>query len=246
MPGFTYKVTFEFPDDHPHVTSFRDYQLRELIATTLTLEVDKLAREMSSNGPGAQVAYRVDLSSQSPDATRATEVPAPLEPMKTYTPDRRTSDPGGELERPYQIDIDARHSVIHQPETKTRRAMCGNCGIRYEITDDPVENHHRAMQHKTVCGKGGAVYTEPQREQFLKEFSEQPMQRAFAERAAAALAAGADPEALRITGVSIFTPGPEAPQARAIAAAELGAQAAEAIRQMAPPRRWWQFWRWFE
>ena len=77
-----------------------------------------------------------------------TPMPAPvapgreLEPMKTYR-----GEAGGELERPYQIDIDARHSVIHQPETKTRRATCGNCGVKYEITDDPEENHHRALRH---------------------------------------------------------------------------------------------------
>jgi len=244
MPGFTYKVTFEFPDDHPTVTSFRDYQLRESIGKNLTLQVEQLAREMSTNGPSGQVACRVDYSSQAPDAPAATE----LQPMKTYTPDRRATDPGGELERPYQIDIDARHSVIHQPETKTRRAMCGNCGERYEITDDPVENHHRAMQHKAVCGKGGAMYTEAQREQLLKEFSDQPMQRAFAERAAAALAAGEDPEALKLTGVSIFTPAPQPAPAREIEAGELGRDAAEAIREAIreQPRRWWQFWRWFE
>ena len=72
------------------------------------------------------------------------------------------------------------------------------------------------------------------------------MQREFAERAAAALAAGADPQVLKLTGVSIFTPAPAPARAREIAAAELGEQAAEAIREMAPPRRWWQFWRWFE
>jgi hypothetical protein len=181
--------------------------------------------------------------------------PAPLKQLEPTGGDRgaavrlaRNEPTGpGAMERPYQIDIDARHSVIHQPEAKApRRATCANCGMRYEITDDPVENHHRAMRHKDVCGKGSAIYTEPQRAQLLEELQNQPMQRLFRERAAAELAAGADPDMLAITGVSILTPAPQ-PDRLEIAAAELGEQAAEAIRRMAPaPRRWWQFWRWFE
>lgn len=180
-----------------------------------------------------------------PDGTPMPFTPPP-EPMTIYTPDRRAGDPGGALERPYQIDIDARHSVIHQPEAKTRHAMCGQCGTRYEISDDPVENHHRAMRHKVTCGKANVdQYSEPQRAALLEDFHSQPMQVSFRERAAAALAAGTDPEVLKLTGVSIF--GDDNPRAAALR--ELGAAAAESIRKMAPPappRRWWKFWRWFE
>jgi hypothetical protein len=175
--------------------------------------------------------------------------PAPLKQLEPTAGDvrlARSEQTGpGAMERPYQIDIDARHSVIHQPEAKApRRATCANCGIRYEITDDPIENHHRAMRHKDVCGKGSAIYTEPQRAQLLEEFQNQPMQRLFRERAAAELAAGADPDMLAITGVSILTPAPQ-PERPQITAAEDDA-AVEKFDALMNPRRWWQFWRWFE
>lgn len=167
-------------------------------------------------------------------------------------------DPGGgPIEPSYQIDIDARHSVIHQPEEKKpRRAMCGNCGTKYELTDDPEENHHRAMRHKLECSKGNAMYTEPQRAALVDDFQNQPMQVEFRRREAAALASGADPDLLRITGVSILGPDPlpehfvslgrltelriEDPELYPFTVEDLAAAMTK------PPARWWQFWRWFE
>jgi hypothetical protein len=150
------------------------------------------------------------------------------------------------IERPEVIHIDARHAVIHQREGKSpRTTMCANCGIRYELTDDPAENHRRAYAHKAECTPpAGTIYGEEQRAQLLAEFHDQPMQRAFRERAAAALAAGVNPEKLKLTGVSLFE---EHPQVTALR--QLGAAASDAINEIAPPRpprRWWQFWRWFE
>jgi hypothetical protein len=157
----------------------------------------------------------------------------------------------GALDRPGQINIDARHAQIHEaPKGKQKLATCGNCGSRYEITDDPLENHHRAMRHKLDCGKGELVlgpWSEDERQRHISDFQNQPMQRLFRDRAMSELEAGADPARLQLTGVDIFAPAPQSPEAREIAAAELGAQAAEAIRQWQPkPRpRWWQFWKWF-
>lgn len=163
----------------------------------------------------------------------------------------RIRERGGAVERPYQIDIDARHSVIHPPEEKpARRATCGNCGVKYEITDDPEENHHRAMRHKLTCGKGDVdQYSEPQRAALLDDFHNQPMQRLFAERAAAELAAGADPARLKLTGVSIFgdAPQPARPEIAAAPDPELyPGTVDQLIEACTAPRRWWQFWRWFE
>lgn len=156
----------------------------------------------------------------------------------------------GAIERAGEINIDARHAVIHQPpEAKTRRAMCGNCGVRYEITDDPVENHHRAMRHKITCGKGDVdQYSEPQRQELLSDFHNQPMQVEFRRREAAAIAAGVPPEVLKITGVSVFGPTPQPAPAREIAAPELypGTVGELAAAMTKPPAKWWQFWRWFE
>lgn len=161
----------------------------------------------------------------------------------------RIPDRGGAMERPYQIDIDARHSVIHQPEEKAqRRATCGNCGVKYEITEDPEENHHRAMRHKLTCGKGDVdQYSGPQLAALLEDFHNQPMQVEFRRRAAAELEAGADPDRLRLTGVSIFTeaPQPARPQIEAAGPELYPGNVDELIAAVTAPRRWWHFWRWF-
>jgi hypothetical protein len=171
--------------------------------------------------------------------------------LQAATGELARTERGGGIERGGEINIDARHAIIHQPETKTRRAMCGNCGARYDITDDPIENHHRAMRHKLTCGKGDVdLYSDPQRQELLSEFENQPMQKLFRERAAAELAAGADPNRLKLTGVSIFTPAPAQTAPRAIAGTadpELyPGSVEELIEACTAPRRWWQFWRWFE
>lgn len=184
-----------------------------------------------------------DMWSNQPELREAeTEV---IENPLPETELQKTSGPSA-IERPEVIHIDARHAVIHQREGKPpRTTMCANCGIRYEITDDPTENHRRAYQHKAECRPpAGTIYGEEQRTQLLAEFHDQPMQRAFRERAAAALEAGVSPETLRLTGVSLFEEHP-----RVAALRQLGAAAAAAVNEVAPPRpprRWWQFWRWFE
>ena len=143
------------------------------------------------------------------------------------------------LERPEQINIDARHAVIHQTELgKAKYARCGNCGTRYEITDDATENHHRAMEHKQECGKGSAKYTEEQRHGLLDEFRDQPMQRLFRERLALEIEAGADPNRLELTGVDPLAPPP--------ARRQIGFIKDDVVRMLTTPRRWYQFWRWFE
>lgn len=164
--------------------------------------------------------------------------------------------PAGTLEKADQITIDARQQVnIHEsPESKrTRAAMCGDCGEKYELTGDPTENHRRAMRHKQVCSR--RAETDAEQARLINEFQNQPMQREFRERAAAALAEGADPAMMKLTGVPVFED-PEMVRQRAIAAAarrELPApelydgtveDLAAAITKT--PRRWWQFWRWFE
>lgn len=258
MPDFVYKVLFRFPEEHPTVLTMPEDLLRENIGRNLSSDVDRLARQMSSNGPEAEVAYRVDYSSETlepPESTRITPAPgdgrlaqleSKLPPPAKYHMYEDTG--GGPLERPYQIDIDARHSTINQPETKTRRAMCGNCGARYEITDDPIENHHRAMRHKETCGKADVdQYSEPQRQELLSDFHNQPMQRLFAERAAAEIAAGADPDKLKLTGVSILAPLQTPARPEIAAGPELyPGTVDELIEACTAPRRWWQFWRWFE
>lgn len=139
---------------------------------------------------------------------------------------------GGELDRPDQINIDARRQTIHERPDKTKYARCGQCLTRYEITDDPTENHHRAMRHKITCGKGDVdQYSEPQRAQLLEEFHRQPMQTAYRERAAAELAAGADPQRMKLIGVS---PCPTCE----------GSHAEKDCPHVAQPVRWWQFWKW--
>lgn len=163
------------------------------------------------------------------------------------------TDAPGELEKPDQINIDARHSVFHEPMgTQRKYARCGNCGTRYEITDDPVENHHRAMRHKDECGKGNALYTEGQRRDLVDDFNSQPMQVAFRERAAAELEAGADPELLKLTGVSVFNPATGQRQGL-LTATLIGHEAGEAIRQRFDTATkaargkfvWWKPWTWF-
>jgi len=127
---------------------------------------------------------------------------------------RQRDGPHG-LERVDQINIDARHAVIHQPEAKPRRARCGNCGIRYDITEDPTENHHRAMHHAQVCKRRPAP---EEHASLINEFRRQPMPQEFQRRAEEMIAAGADPAEISRTGVSIF-PAPR------------------------PRRPWWKFWR---
>lgn len=185
------------------------------------------------------------------DGTEGTELFTP-DSCRARLSSRRPEDAGGELEqqvpagqieRPEVINIDARYAVVHQRDgEKPRSTMCANCGIRYELTDDPIQNHHRAMAHKQVCRPpAGTIYGEEQREQLVAEFEQQPMQREFRERAAVALAAGVDAQTLRLTGVSLFGEHPKVAALR-----ELGAAASEAINETAPPRRWWKFWRWFK
>ena len=142
---------------------------------------------------------------------------------------------GGTLERPEQINIDARHAVIHRPEEKMRYARCGNCGQRYEITGDPTENHHRAMQHKTECARGG-VAVEIDRRELSAECREQPMQQEFRKRRILMLENGERPSSLDAKGVPTW---PE--QMRQT----------EQMRQRDTrfadkiPSAWWKFWRWF-
>lgn len=163
----------------------------------------------------------------------------------TAPPERR----GGDVDRRRgPIHIDARHSTFNEPAEATRYARCGNCGTRYEITEDPTENHHRAMRHKLECGKGSAAYTDAQRESLLAEFNNQPMQVAMRERAAEQLAAGADPEHLKLTGAASF-PAEHAARMRELHSGpdDVLIQRALSDGRTAPkPRRWWQFWRWFE
>lgn len=170
---------------------------------------------------------------------------------------RPYQDPGGgPLEKADQITIDARQQVnIHEsPESKrTRAAMCGDCGEKYELTGDPTENHRRAMRHQQVCAR--RAETDAEQARLINEFQNQPMQREFRERAAAALAEGADPAMMKLTGVPVFED-PETVRQRAIAAAALRELPAPelydgTVEDLAAaitktPRRWWQFWRWFE
>lgn len=85
--------------------------------------------------------------------------------------------PDGAIEIPQQFDVDGRRVVevrIH-PEKGRKQAKCGNCLERYDITDDPVENHHRAMRHKLECqSKNEAMYSRTQRDNLLEEFHAQP------------------------------------------------------------------------
>lgn len=123
-----------------------------------------------------------------------------------------------QLERPSQINIDARHAVavMHRHEQPPRRVRCGNCGTRYEVTDDPAENHHLAQHHARICPKRQMVADEHAK--LTAQFQEQAMQKAFSQRAADLIRQGADPALIRATGVDILTP---------------------------RPRRWWKFLKWF-
>jgi hypothetical protein len=142
----------------------------------------------------------------------------PLQELRNAVELHRQRRKTAEIERADQINIDARHSVIHQAQPKPRRARCGNCGTRYEITEDPIENHHRAMRHARICARRD---TAAEHARLVTEFWTQPMPRDFAERARQMIAAGADPAAIERGGISLF-PAPTP-----------------------APRRWWQFWRWF-
>jgi hypothetical protein len=156
---------------------------------------------------------------------------------------------GGALERPDQINIDARHAVIHEASgAKQKYVRCGNCLTRYAITDDPTENHRRAMNHKITCGvRTVDQYSDPQHAQLTEEFSQQPMQVLFRERAQQAIEAGADPGQLKITGVPLWgpRPAPERPQLLGPLADD-SSRIAASLEAPWTPRRWWQFWRWFE
>lgn len=99
-----------------------------------------------------------------------------VDPTNTGSTLARIDRPG-ELERQDQINIDARGAQvdIHRPAGKRRQARCGNCLERYDIGDDPITNHHLAMQHKLVCRPvgGGAMYSEDQRSRLIDEFNAQ-------------------------------------------------------------------------
>ena len=236
---FQYAVTIEWENPEPPDSAIPEqpYQKRE------QLMADFVGRIITAQMRGAT---RVRVDPIGPDLyTR----PAPgdgrlaqLEPAGELETTRR----GGALERPDLIAIDARHQVnIHEsPDShRTRAAMCGDCGEKYALTGDPTENHRRAMLHKAVCPR--RAESEAERGRLIQEFQNQPMQMEFRERAAAALAAGADPELLKLTGVSVFGQ-IERPALPAPEPDLYDGTVPELIEALRAPRRWWQFWRWFE
>lgn len=155
-----------------------------------------------------------------------------------------------ELESSQTISIDARGSRFHQAERKIKFARCGDCGDRYEITDDPTENHHRAMRHKDACRKHGAIYSPEQHEQLVKEFGEQPHIVAMRARLQAGLPA-LPPEGSLHEQKRISAPDPSKiyeptwPDGSPVRGAH-GPLTFTNTRNPAQPAKWWQFWRWFE
>jgi hypothetical protein len=83
------------------------------------------------------------------------------------------------LEPAYEIDARRRGGppeVQMKPAPSPRYARCGNCGARLELTDDPIENHHRAMRHsREECeARAAGSWTPDELAKQLYEFNMQP------------------------------------------------------------------------
>jgi hypothetical protein len=141
---------------------------------------------------------------------------------------RQANQSGGALDRPDQINIDARTGPFsdfqqprQQPASAASFARCGNCGDRIPLTGDAMRDHHAAMRHKQTCRTNTVyeegLYNREEYDRIVTENAAQPMQTKYRERAALALQAAAT-EALRL-----------------LPAGE---------RLEAPPARpWWKFWK---
>lgn len=249
---FHYRVDLEIPDDWAGTPADR-----ETYRQTEAAMLDQLRAACARIVPTTDSTWNVEPIRPELEVSGLVAIPferpAGMDDLYRRGQELEQIERRGALDKPGQINIDARHATIHEaPEGKGKFARCGNCGTRYEITDDPTENHHRAMRHKDECGKGSAMYTEGQRRDLLNDFHQQPMQVAFRERAAAEIEAGADPARVALTGVSIFDPAPQRPQLTGATWPDgspvktpTGPLTYSETRNPAPPARWWQFWKWF-
>lgn len=108
--------------------------------------------------------------------------PAPLVPLSETTnlAPAPIEQPAGALEPHYEVSARFRPrgtevSIEMRNQPKTKYARCGNCNARLALTDDPIENHHIAMRHKTTCGMQSAgQWPAEEFARQLEEFNRQP------------------------------------------------------------------------
>ncbi len=171
-----YMITLNVPEDLPGLADLTPHQIGEAMASEFRHACARIV-------PTTDCTWDVALTAWTDPAERGQEQGREGKGGEVVRVSERFTGrfAGGELERTQQFDIDARGGQvnIHQPRgnqySRTGYARCADCGTRYEITGDPIENHHRAMRHKFTCGRSATdQYSPEQGEQLKAEFDAQP------------------------------------------------------------------------